>query len=77
VKRNKDPDSKEEFVHADCVGFFYASREGQFLPIAIQLIPHDYDFVFTPEDQEYDWLLAKMYLRSSSQNFQQVSEIDE
>ncbi|CAK8679089.1 unnamed protein product [Clavelina lepadiformis] len=52
----------KELYCPDAVGLFYVNDEGKFLPIAIQLVPGDRDYLFTPEDNNR-WLLAKMYFR--------------
>ncbi len=41
--------------------YFYIHPEtGDFLPLAVKPNNEDSDLVFTPEDDEADWLLAKM-----------------
>ncbi|XP_076825128.1 allene oxide synthase-lipoxygenase protein-like [Clavelina lepadiformis] len=52
----------KELYCPDAVGLFYVNDEGKFLPIAIQLVPGDRGYLFTPEDNNR-WLLAKMYFR--------------
>nr|XP_002122603.3 allene oxide synthase-lipoxygenase protein-like [Ciona intestinalis] len=62
----------DEPLHcANSIGLFYVNTEGQFLPIAIQLVAGDRDYLFTPSCNHYDWLLAKMYFRCSHSNVHQ------
>lgn len=49
------------------MALLYINEAELFVPIAIQLKPNDRDYLFTSEDS-LDWLLAKMYFRSSSLN---------
>lgn len=49
------------------MALLYINEAQLFVPIAIQLKPDDRDYLFTSEDS-LDWLLAKMYFRSSSLN---------
>ncbi|XP_005802694.1 hydroperoxide isomerase ALOXE3-like [Xiphophorus maculatus] len=46
---------------------FYKNPEGKLLPIAIQLYqqPSEQNPIFLPSDLETDWLLAKLFFRSS------------
>jgi len=75
LKRNTIPftSSKQHYYVANCVALFYAAENGDLLPIAIQLVPNDKDSVFTPHDAKYDWLLAKMYFRSTQSSIHEVS----
>lgn len=51
----------------------FRQKDGQLRPLAIQLgRDADNDPVFTPKDDPYDWLLAKMYLRCSEGNVHQM-----
>ena len=68
IKRN------EGLVCADSCGLFYVKGD-DFLPIAIQLVPNDRDYLFTPKDTSDDWLLAKMYFRGSMSSIHQVSVV--
>ncbi|CAK8695675.1 unnamed protein product [Clavelina lepadiformis] len=52
----------------NALGLFHINSKGSFLPIAIQLVPGDRDYLFTPADTKDDWLLAKMYFRSAECN---------
>jgi len=72
VKRNFDPQTGDPYVCADCIGFFYFREDEEFVPIAIQLEPKDPESIFLSKDAEYDWLLAKMYFRSTMQNIHEV-----
>ena len=57
---------------ADVCGLFYIKND-QFLPIAIQLVPGDRDYLFTAADKRYDWLLAKMYYKCTMTSVQEVT----
>nr|XP_039253840.1 allene oxide synthase-lipoxygenase protein-like [Styela clava] len=52
----------------------YQNSDGDLLPIAIQLRQQSDDEtpIWTPDDSEYDWMLAKMYFRSAEGNIQQI-----
>uniref|UniRef100_H2Y5X3 Lipoxygenase domain-containing protein n=1 Tax=Ciona savignyi TaxID=51511 RepID=H2Y5X3_CIOSA len=67
VKRNKNTFKKQ--LHCPkAIGLFYVSNSGTFLPIAIQLVPGDRDYLFTPSSGDEDWMLAKMYFRCAQAN---------
>ena len=59
---------------AQPLGLFYVKSSGDLVPIAIQLFqqPSDTNPIWTPNDSQYDWLLAKMWLRNSDHQVQQV-----
>lgn len=56
------------------LGLFYVNASGDLVPIAIQFFqqPSDANPIWTPSDSQYDWLLAKMWLRSADSLVQQV-----
>jgi len=54
---------------------FYATKDGKFLPIAIQLIPTEKTSIFTPFDAEYDWMLAKMFYRATESCVHEVINV--
>jgi len=51
---------------------FYVRRTGELVPIAIQLEqePGPNNPIWTPNDPELSWLLAKMYVRSADVHYQ-------
>ena len=53
----------------------YLNNKKQLVPIAIQLgqKPGPETPIWTPEDSESDWLLAKIYFRNAESNVQLVS----
>lgn len=71
LPRNKRYHSDQSMYCADCLTLYYAPGDGRFLPIAIQLKPDDEEYVFTPNHDKYDWLLAKMFFRCSDCNMNQ------
>ncbi|XP_073670849.1 polyunsaturated fatty acid 5-lipoxygenase-like [Paramisgurnus dabryanus] len=52
----------------------YNNRVNQIVPIAIQLsqTPGEKSPIFLPDDNEYDWMLAKMWVKSSDFNVHQL-----
>ncbi|XP_073693986.1 polyunsaturated fatty acid 5-lipoxygenase-like [Garra rufa] len=52
----------------------YKNESDQMLPIAIQLsqTPGEMSPIFLPSDNEYDWMLAKMWVKSSDFNVHQL-----
>ena len=60
MKRNKNTRG-EQLYCPDAVCIFHVNSNDDLVPIAIQLVPDDSDTIFTPNDSELDWLLAKMY----------------
>lgn len=65
----------ESTYAAEPLGLFYVKASGDLVPIAIQLLqqPSDTNPIWTPGDSQYDWLLAKMWLRHADHRMQQVS----
>ena len=62
---------------AQPLGLFYFKISGDLVPIAIQLFqqPSDTNPIWTPNDSQYDWLLAKMWLRNADYQVQQVTKL--
>jgi len=60
---------------AQPLGLFYVKSSGDLVPIAIQLFqqPSNTNPIWTPNDSQYDWLLAKMWLRHADYQVQQAS----
>lgn len=56
----------------NAVGLFHVRGDKKFVPIAIQLVPGDREYLFTPADCKDDWLLAKMYYRCAEANVHEV-----
>ena len=58
----------------EALGLFYVTPQNCLVPIAIQLYqtPGDSNPIWTPADSEYEWLLAKMFLRAADNNVHQV-----
>ena len=56
---------------------FYVKSSGNLVPIAIQIFqqPTDTNPIWTPNDAQHDWLLAKMWLRNADHQVHQVSPI--
>lgn len=53
-------------------GLFYRGEDGHLRPVAIQLERRADAPVFTPNDDENDWLAAKLFLRCAEGNVHQV-----
>uniref|UniRef100_H2Y9R8 Lipoxygenase domain-containing protein n=1 Tax=Ciona savignyi TaxID=51511 RepID=H2Y9R8_CIOSA len=65
----RDVDRCNDLYCPDAVGLFYVNKLGNFVPIAIQLVPGCSDYLFTPSNcSDMDWLLAKMYFRCAAAN---------
>ncbi|CAK8695673.1 unnamed protein product [Clavelina lepadiformis] len=65
LERNLYFDTDQPLHCANAVGLFHVNSKGNFVPIAIQLVPGDRDYLFTPADSKDDWLLAKLYFRTA------------
>ncbi|KAM3623392.1 uncharacterized protein V6R79_010613 [Siganus canaliculatus] len=65
---------KKQFMAAPLV-LLQKTPDDQLMPIAIQLKQHAgyYNPIFVPSDPEYDWLLAKVYVRSADFNVHQLN----
>lgn len=59
-QKNLPRSSQLKFGGAAQAYFYIHPDSGDFLPLAIKPNNEGSDLVFTPEDNEYDWLLAKM-----------------
>lgn len=57
------------------MALFYSPGDGRLLPIAIQLEPSISDSIFTPKDEKYDWMLAKMYFRTNDAVVHEVKSL--
>ncbi|XP_028258113.1 arachidonate 12-lipoxygenase, 12R-type-like [Parambassis ranga] len=57
---------KKQYLMAPLV-LFHKIPDGALMPVAIQLkqTPADDNPIFVPSDSEYDWLMAKIFVRSS------------
>ena len=71
---HKDEKCKERRYACASLGLFYVNDSKDLIPIAIQLHqqPDADNPIWTPKDQMYDWLCAKMWLRNSDAQFHQV-----
>ncbi|XP_073716904.1 polyunsaturated fatty acid 5-lipoxygenase-like [Misgurnus anguillicaudatus] len=65
---------KSQFYLTAPICLLYNNRLNQIVPIAIQLSqkPGKKSPVFLPDDNEFDWMLAKMWVRSSDFNVHQL-----
>jgi len=75
IKRNTNPETSDKFVVPNCIGLFHSTSSGDFLPIAIQLGSDKEAPIFTPADAEYDWLLAKMFFRTTQSCIHEVLNV--
>ncbi|CAL1601170.1 unnamed protein product [Knipowitschia caucasica] len=66
--------SKEQYLAAPLV-LFHNTPENELKPIAIQLkqTPSSDNPIFFPSDPEYDWILAKTYVRSADFNYHELN----
>lgn len=64
VPRVKNSLGQQTFA-PDALCLLYLNSEEKLMPIAIQLEANNLDTVFTPQDEKYDWLLAKMYFKTT------------
>ncbi|XP_068123003.1 hydroperoxide isomerase ALOXE3-like [Hyperolius riggenbachi] len=66
IPANKSVNGKQQYVAAPLC-LLWKNPQDQLVPIAIQLsqTPGDKSPIFLPSDNEYDWLLAKMWVRNS------------
>ncbi|XP_073780370.1 polyunsaturated fatty acid 5-lipoxygenase isoform X1 [Danio rerio] len=69
-----DPSTRQYLAAPFCL--FYKNGQNKFIPIAIQLsrqmTPGQMNTVFLPSDNHYDWLLAKMWVKSCDFNVHQL-----
>ncbi|XP_045198128.2 polyunsaturated fatty acid 5-lipoxygenase-like isoform X2 [Mercenaria mercenaria] len=63
-----------EFFVSDPIVMFYVRDSGQLVPIAIQLSqePGPKSPIWTPNDSEMDWLLAKMFVKAADSHYQSI-----
>ena len=68
--------AKDEDVRhiAASIGLFFVRNDGNIVPIAIQLnqIPGEGNPIYTPNDNQYDWIAAKLWLRNADTQCHQV-----
>ena len=66
--------SLERRYTCPALGLFYVRSNGDVVPIAIQLhqVPGDDNPIWTPNDSEYEWIYAKMWLRNADAQWHQV-----
>ncbi|CAF98699.1 unnamed protein product, partial [Tetraodon nigroviridis] len=77
VKPNDTDPRTQQYIAAP-ICLFYKNLENKIIPIAIQLnqIPGEDNPIFLPTDAEYDWLLAKIWVRSTDfQHHQTVTHL--
>ncbi|XP_068704039.1 allene oxide synthase-lipoxygenase protein-like [Montipora foliosa] len=73
IKRGGEDGYKSYAAEPICL--FYAKSTGDLVPVAIQLFqqPSDTNPIWTPNDSEYDWLLAKMWFRNADHQVHQIN----
>jgi len=66
--------SLERRYTCPALGLFYVRSDGDVVPIAIQLhqVPGDDNPIWTPNDSEYEWIYAKMWLRNADAQWHQM-----
>ncbi|KAI7800444.1 hypothetical protein IRJ41_003432, partial [Triplophysa rosa] len=66
LKANKTRKNTQCYLSAP-ICLLYSNRLDQIVPIAIQLsqTPGERSLIFLPNDNEHDWMLAKMWVKSS------------
>ncbi|KAK9971189.1 hypothetical protein ABG768_027078 [Culter alburnus] len=69
-----DPNTQQYLAAPFCL--LYKNSQKEIVPIAIQLSrqtnPGEANTVFLPSDNQYDWMLAKMWVKSSDFNVHQL-----
>uniref|UniRef100_A0A9J7ZDE3 Arachidonate 5-lipoxygenase n=1 Tax=Cyprinus carpio carpio TaxID=630221 RepID=A0A9J7ZDE3_CYPCA len=65
-----DPDTQQYLAAPFCL--LYKNSQNEILPIAIQLSRQTAAEVFLPSDGQYDWMLAKMWVKCSDFNVHQL-----
>ncbi len=70
-KENDDGSIEDRYCYA-ARALFYLHSDGHLRPLCIELDRRDEGLVFTPKDSKWDWLAAKMFLRSSEGNVHQL-----
>uniref|UniRef100_UPI0037E72444 polyunsaturated fatty acid lipoxygenase ALOX15B-like n=1 Tax=Semicossyphus pulcher TaxID=241346 RepID=UPI0037E72444 len=65
---------KKQYLMAPLI-LLHKTPDDKLMPIAIQLkqTPADDNPIFYPSDSEYDWLMAKMFVRSADFNYQELN----
>lgn len=65
---------KGPFYVPDAIVMFYVRSSGQLVPIAIQLSqkPGPDSPIWTPNDTESDWMLAKMFVKATDSHYQAI-----
>ncbi|XP_005727092.1 hydroperoxide isomerase ALOXE3-like [Pundamilia nyererei] len=65
---------KKQYLMAPLV-LLHKDPDNKLMPIAIQLkqTPSDDNLIFLPTDSEYDWLIAKIFVRSADFNHHQLN----
>lgn len=71
VGRNRN-ELGDQLYSPDALCVFHVNRNDDLVPIAIQLVPGDRDTIFTPNDADLDWILAKMYYKASFSSMHEV-----
>ncbi|KAK2892395.1 hypothetical protein Q8A67_012383 [Cirrhinus molitorella] len=68
------PVSRKDHYLTAPICLLYKNELDQMMPIAIQLsqTPGEMSPIFLPSDNEYDWMLAKMWVKSSDFNVHQL-----
>ncbi|KAK2892386.1 hypothetical protein Q8A67_012374 [Cirrhinus molitorella] len=68
------PASRKDRYLTAPICLLYKNELDQMMPIAIQLsqTPGEMSPIFLPSDNEYDWMLAKMWVKSSDFNLHQL-----
>ncbi|XP_073716819.1 polyunsaturated fatty acid 5-lipoxygenase [Misgurnus anguillicaudatus] len=66
---------KSQFYLTAPICLLYNNKWDQIVPIAIQLrqTPGGKNPIFLPDDKKYDWMLAKMWVKSSDFNLHELS----
>ncbi|CAB4019149.1 allene oxide synthase-lipoxygenase -like, partial [Paramuricea clavata] len=74
IKRNGEDGNSNLCYAAVPLCLFYVKRSGDLVPIAIQLYqqPSKSNPIWTPDDGQYDWLLAKMWFRNADHQVHQT-----
>ncbi|XP_063806747.1 polyunsaturated fatty acid lipoxygenase ALOX15B-like [Pseudophryne corroboree] len=73
IPANKSINGKQQYIAAP-ICLLWKTHQDQLIPIAIQLAqtPGESTPIFLPSDSEYDWLLAKIWVRNSDYQVHQV-----
>ena len=71
ISTGKYGGKKIELPAAMCL--FHVTKEKEFKPIAIQLGQKSNDPIWTPKDDYYDWMLAKMWFKNADVQVHQMN----